>query len=197
MRALRAALLLALALPAAADDAPRVLLETPLGEIEIAVNAARAPLTARNFLRYVADGHYDGGRFHRTVTPENQPDRKVKIDVIQAGVAPARENDGFAPIPLERTRDTGLRHVDGAVSMARDTPDSATSDFFVCVGDQPSLDFGGARNSDGQGFAAFGRVVRGMEVVREVWRSPAKGQALAPPVPILRARLLSPAPVPK
>ena len=173
MRALRAALLLALALPAAADDAPRVLLETPLGEIEIAVNAARAPLTARNFLRYVADGHYDGGRFHRTVTPENQPDRKVKIDVIQAGVAPARENDGFAPIPLERTRDTGLRHVDGAVSMARDTPDSATSDFFVCVGDQPSLDFGGARNPDGQGFAAFGRVVRGMDVVRTVWRSPA------------------------
>jgi len=194
MRALPAALLLALALPAAADEAPRVVLETPLGEIEIAVDAARAPLTARNFLRYVADGHYDGGRFHRTVTPGNQPDRKVKIDVIQAGVAPARENDGFAPIPLERTRETGLAHVDGAVSMARDTPDSATSDFFVCVGDQPSLDFGGARNPDGQGFAAFGRVVRGMEVVRKVWRSPASGQRLDPPVPILRARVVKAAP---
>lgn len=195
MRVLLAALLLALS--AAADEAPRVVLETSLGEIEIAVDTARAPVTARNFLRYVEGGRYDEGRFHRTVTPENQPDRKVKIDVIQAGVAPAREKDDFPPIPLERTRDTGLRHVDGAVSMARDTPDSATSDFFVCVGDQPSLDFGGARNPDGQGFAAFGRVVRGMEVVREVWRSPAKGQALAPPVPILRARLLSPAPVPK
>lgn len=194
MRVLPAALLLALALSAAADEAPRVVLETPLGEIEIAVDAARAPLTARNFLRYVADGHYDGGRFHRTVTPENQPDRKVKIDVVQAGVAPARENDGFAPIPLERTRETGLRHVDGAVSMARDTPDSATSDFFVCVGDQPSLDFGGARNPDGQGFAAFGRVVRGMEVVRKVWRSPASGQRLDPPVPILRARVVKAAP---
>lgn len=197
MSVLPAALLLALALPAAAGDAPRVLLETPLGEIEVAVDAAGAPVTARNFLRYVEGGHYDGGRFHRTVTPENQPDRKVKIDVIQAGVAPAKENDGFAPIPLERTRDTGLAHLDGAVSMARDTPDSATSDFFVCVGDQPSLDFGGARNPDGQGFAAFGRVVRGMDVVRKIWRSPASGQRLEPPVPILRARVLSAAPTAK
>jgi peptidyl-prolyl cis-trans isomerase A (cyclophilin A) len=177
--------------PAAASPrAARVVLETPLGEIELEVDVARAPVTGRNFLRYVEGERYDGGRFHRTVTPENQPDKKVKIDVIQAGVAPAREKDDLPPIPLERTRDTGLAHVDGAVSMARDTPDSATSDFFVCVGDQPSLDFGGARNSDGQGFAAFGRVVRGMEVVRKIWRSPAKGQALAPPVAILRARVV-------
>jgi len=193
-------LLLALSASAAQGAPPptvpaRVVLETSLGEIEISVDLARAPVTARNFLDYVEDGHYDGGRFHRTVTPENQPDRKVKIDVVQAGVAPAREKDDRPPIPLERTRDTGLTHVDGAVSMARDTPGSATSDFFVCVGDQPSLDFGGARNPDGQGFAAFGRVVRGMEVVRRIWRSPARGQALEPPVAILRARLL-PAPSP-
>lgn len=186
--------LLAAPLLAAPPDAPplpsRVVLETPLGEIEIAVDLARAPVTARNFLRYVEGGHYDGGRFHRTVTPENQPANRVKIDVIQAGVAPGREKDDGAPIPLERTRDTGLAHLDGTVSMARDTPDSATSDFFVCVGDQPSLDFGGARNPDGQGFAAFGRVVRGKEVVRKVWLSPAKGQALEPPVPIFRARVV-------
>jgi peptidyl-prolyl cis-trans isomerase A (cyclophilin A) len=175
----------------------RVVLETPLGEIELLVDLARAPVTARNFLGYVEGGHYDGGRFHRTVTPENQPDKKVKIDVIQAGVAPAREEDDRLPIPLERTRDTGLAHVDGAVSMARDTPDSATSDFFVCVGDQPSLDFGGARNPDGQGFAAFGRVVRGMDVVRKIWRSPARGQALDPPVPIVRARVVSTPPGPR
>lgn len=170
----------------------RVVLQTSLGEIEISVDLTRAPVTARNFLSYVEEGHYDGGRFHRTVTPENQPDRKVKIDVVQAGVAPAREKDDRPPIPLERTRDTGLSHVDGAVSMARDAPDSATSDFFVCIGDQPSLDFGGSRNPDGQGFAVFGRVVRGREVVRRIWRSPAKGQALEPPVAILRARLLPP-----
>lgn len=193
-------LLLALLLPLASSPAgtppgpsarqARVVLETGLGEIEVEVDLERAPVTARNFLRYVVDGRYDGGRFHRTVTPQNQPDKKVKIDVIQAGVAPAREKDDFPPIPLERTRDTGLSHVDGAVSMARDTPDSATSDFFLCVGDQPSLDFGGARNPDGQGFAAFGRVVRGMDVVRKAWSSPAKGQALVPPVPILRARVV-------
>jgi len=197
VRATALPLLLALSAHAAPPPAApaRVVLETALGEIEVAVDLARAPVTARNFLGYVEAGAYDGGRFHRTVTPENQPDRKVKIDVVQAGVAPAREKDDRAPIPLERTRDTGLAHVDGAISMARDTPDSATSDFFVCVGDQPSLDFGGARNPDGQGFAAFGRVVRGMEVVRRIWRSPAKGQALEPPVAILRARLL-PAPSP-
>ncbi len=194
-------LLLALLLPFASAPATaeppapkpagvRVLLETTLGEIELLVDVAHAPVTARNFLRTVEDGRYDGGRFHRTVTPENQPDKKVKIDVIQAGVAPGQEKLDGPPIPLERTRDTGLAHVDGAVSMARDTPDSATSDFFVCVGDQPSLDFGGARNPDGQGFAAFGRVARGMDVVRRIWRSPAKAQSLEPPVVIVGARVL-------
>lgn len=201
MLALALPLLLALeASPAPAaslpTSPPRVVLETSLGEIELSIDAERAPVTARNFLAYVEAGAYDGGRFHRTVTPENQPGRKVRIDVIQAGVEPGREKADRPPIPLERTRDTGLTHVDGAVSMARDTPDSATSDFFVCVGDQPSLDFGGARNPDGQGFAAFGRVVRGIEVVRKIWRSPAKGQALDPPVAILRARILASGPAP-
>jgi peptidyl-prolyl cis-trans isomerase A (cyclophilin A) len=199
------ALLLPLASASAAANPPapetgsvRVLLETALGEIELLVDVAHAPVTARNFLRYARDGRYDGGRFHRTVTPENQPDRKVKIDVIQAGVPPEREKLDWPPIPLERTRDTGLAHVDGTVSMARDTPDSATADFFICVGDQPALDFGGARNPDGQGFAAFGRVVRGLDVVRLVWQSPAKGQALEPPVRIVRARILAaPAPAPR
>jgi len=168
----------------------RVLLETALGEIELEVDLARAPVTARNFLRYVSAGRYDGGRFHRTVTPQNQPGNPVKIDVIQGGEAPAQEASDFPPIPLERTRDTGLRHVDGALSMARAGPDSATGDFFICVGPQPALDFGGRRNPDGQGFAAFGRVVRGLEVVRRIWRAPASGQALAPPVALRRVRVL-------
>jgi peptidyl-prolyl cis-trans isomerase A (cyclophilin A) len=132
-------------------------------------------------------GHYEGGRFHRTVRADNQPQNRVKIDVVQAGVNPARAAEDFAPIALERTRDTGLRHLDGTISMARDGPDTATSDFFICVGDQPELDFGGRRNPDGQGFAAFGRVVRGMDVVRKIHRAPADGQALAPPIAIRRA----------
>jgi len=90
------------------------------------------------------------------------------------------------PIELERTSVTGLRHVDGTLSMARGGPDSATSSFFICIGDQPALDFGGHRNLDGQGFAAFGRVTRGMDVVKKIQASPAEAQRLTPPVIITR-----------
>jgi peptidyl-prolyl cis-trans isomerase A (cyclophilin A) len=167
-----------------------VLLETALGAVEIEVDAARAPATAANFLRYVDAARYDGGRFHRTVTLGNQPQSPVKIEVVQAGVAPDKEKQDFPPIPIERTRDTGLLHKDGTVSMARAGPDTATSDFFICVGDQPALDFGGKRNPDGQGFAAFGRVVKGMDVVRKIHASPSQEQTLKPPVRILRAKRL-------
>ena len=103
-----------------------------------------APGTTANFLRYVDAGHYDGGTFHRTVKMDNQPESPVKIEVIQAGVNADRAKDGFPAIPLERTSVTGLAHKDGAVSMARGAPDSATSGWFICINDQPSLDFGGA-----------------------------------------------------
>ncbi len=165
-----------------------VVLRTSQGNIEMEVDATRAPITTANFLRYVDGGYYEGGRFHRTVRLDNQPGKDVLIEVIQAGVSPMPARPGFGPIRLERTKDTGLRHVDGALSMARDGPDTATSDFFICIGDQPELDFGGQRNPDGQGFAAFGRVVKGMEVVRKIQRLPADGQGLTPPVPILSAK---------
>ncbi len=180
-------ILLALQSPADAR-APVVVLRTEAGDVELLVDTARAPATAANFLRYVDAGHYDGGRFHRTVRLDNQPGKTVLIEVVQAGANPAREADGFPPIALERTSATGLRHLEGTVSMARDGPDTATSDFFVCIGDQPGLDFGGRRNPDGQGFGAFGRVVRGMDVVRRIQSAPADGQSLTPPVRILSAR---------
>lgn len=170
----------------------RVRLETEAGVIEMGLDARAAPATVHNFLRYVSGGHYDGGRFHRTVTPDNQPDDRIRIEVIQAGAAP--ETPGFPPIALERTSTTGLRHRDGTISMARSTPDSATSDFFICIGDQPELDFGGKRNPDGQGFAAFGQVTTGMDVVRRIQRAPAAGQRLTPPVRILNARVLEDTP---
>lgn len=167
-----------------------VLLHTDAGDIRIEVDTTHAPKTAANFLRYVREGFYNGGVFHRTVTPGNQPENKVKIEVIQGGANPSDKRPQFAPVPLERTSVTGLHHIDGAVSMARDEPDTATSDFFICIGDQRELDFGGKRNPDGQGFAAFGRVTRGMDVVRRIQRSRADGQTLTPPVRILSAVVL-------
>jgi cyclophilin family peptidyl-prolyl cis-trans isomerase len=167
----------------------RVILETELGNIEIELNARQAPRTTGNFLRYVKAGFYDGGVFHRAVTLANQPANPVKIEVIQAAMNRGKEKEAFPPISIERTRDTGLRHLDGTVSMAREGPDTAQHHFFICIGDQPALDFGGARNPDGQGFAAFGKVVRGLEVARRIQQAPAEGQALAPPIKILRATL--------
>ena len=171
-----------------AQSPVRVVLQTELGDIVLEIDTKRAPNTAANFLRYVDAHHYDGGTFHRTVKMDNQPDSPVKIEVIQAGVNADRAKDGFPAIPIERTSVTGLRHTDGAISMARGQPDSATSGWFICINDQPSLDFGGARNPDGQGFAAFGRVVQGMDVARKIQHAPnTDAQRLTPPIKILNA----------
>ena len=172
----------------------RVLVQTELGNIVIEVDAAKAPGTTANFLKYVEAGHYNGGTFHRTVKMDNQPQSDVKIEVIQAGVNQEVAKSGFPPIPIERTSVTGILHKDGVVSMARGEPDSATSGWFICINDQPSLDFGGKRNPDGQGFAAFGRVVSGMDVVRKIQMAPssadrqtnAEAQRLTPPIKILK-----------
>jgi peptidyl-prolyl cis-trans isomerase A (cyclophilin A) len=172
----------------AAQTPVRVLVQTELGDIVLEIDTTRAPNTAANFLRYVDEGHYNGGTFHRTVKMDNQPDSPVKIEVIQAGVSAEHASDGFPPIPLERTSVTGLRHTDGVISMARGQADSASSGWFICINDQPALDFGGARNPDGQGFAAFGRVVGGMDVVRKIQQAPnTDAQRLTPPIKILRA----------
>jgi len=170
----------------AVSGRPRVLIQTASGDIELQLDARAAPVTVTNFLRYAQEGLFADGAFFRTVTPSNQPTNAVKIAVIQARPNPLRSNDLLAPIPLERTRDTGLKHVDGTISMARDGPDTAQGDFFLCIGEQPELDFGGRRNPDGQGFAVFGQVVRGMEVVRAIHASRAKDQQLDPPVRIQR-----------
>jgi len=170
------------------QDTVTVRIITEFGNIDIELYAKKAPITVQNFLRYIDGGFYNGGIFHRTVKLDNQPDKKILIEVIQAGANPdsLEKKKGFPPITLERTNKTGLRHLNGTISMARDTPNSATSDFFICIGDQPSLDYGGKRNPDGQGFAAFGKVVKGMDVVKRIQMAPAEGQRLTPPVRILR-----------
>jgi len=124
---------------------------------------------------------------------QNQPDNQIKIEVIQANINPARRPDAFPPIALERTSVTGLHHLDGTISMGRSaSPDSAASEIFICIGDQPSLDFGGMRNPDGQGFAAFGQVVHGMDVVRKIQTSPAEKQKLVPAIGITGAEVVKP-----
>lgn len=177
--------------PRPAADIVPVVIETSMGQIEVAIDTRRAPATAANFLKYVDAGLYDGGGFHRTVTPNNQPDDAVRIEVVQADMPKAKAAERRAAIALERTSVTGLRHEDGAISMARAAPDSAQSSFFICVNDQPALDFGGKRNPDGQGFAAFGRVTRGMDVVRKIQAAPSQAQALTPPIEIIRVHRVS------
>lgn len=172
---------------------PRVAIVTELGTIEVEIAAAAAPVTVANFLDYVDAGAFTNSAFYRTVTLDNQPDNEVKIEVIQGGLGmdkitgPARNK----PISQETTRQTGLQHRDGTISMARLAPDSATSEFFICIGDQPELDFGGRRNPDGQGFAAFGWVVSGPAVVKRIQLSPHEKQDLTPQVAIHEIKRLN------
>ena len=172
---------------------PLVVFQTEKGSITIEVDAVRAPLSAANFLKYVDGGFYDGGTINRAVRPDNTVRHDVEIQVIQFQIDRARRQEQFAPIALERTSATGLKHVNGAVSMARAGPDTATGSFSIVIGDQPEMDFGGKRNPDGQGFAVFGRVVKGMDVVKAIQASPTGqrgaygSETLDPPIGILRA----------
>jgi cyclophilin family peptidyl-prolyl cis-trans isomerase len=168
-------------------DQPRVRIQTAIGDIELELDARAAPQTVTNFLHYVHEGWYSDGAFHRTVRADNQPDDTVRIAVIQAAADKSRQQQFPDPILLERTRDTGLRHVAGSITMAREGPDTARDEFAICLTDQPELDFGGQRNPDGQGFAVFGKVVEGMDVVEKIHQSPAEGQKLVPPIRIQRA----------
>jgi peptidyl-prolyl cis-trans isomerase A (cyclophilin A) len=162
-----------------------LLLRTELGDIHIRVDFKHAPVTAANFLRYADAGLFDSACFYRVVRLDNQPANPVKIEVIQGGRY-EKEDKGFPPVLHETTKLTRLRHRNGTISMARNQPGSATSEFFICVGDQPELDFGGKRNPDGQGFAAFGKVTEGMEVVRKIHSLQAPGQYLIKPVVIYK-----------
>jgi peptidyl-prolyl cis-trans isomerase A (cyclophilin A) len=168
----------------AGDENPVVLIKTDLGDIKVEVFAGNAPLTAANFLKYVDAGLYKNASFYRVVRMDNQPQNLVKIEVIQGGLGFSDEETPFPPIAHETTAKTGLLHKDGIISMARSAPGSATSEIFICIGDQPELDFGGKRNPDGQGFAAFGRIIEGMDVVRKIQQQPDEKQMLKQPVTI-------------
>lgn len=162
----------------------KLVIKTEFGDIHLLLENQKAPVTTANFLRYVDANMFDSSLFYRVVRPDNQQADSVRIEVIQGGRF-EKEDEGFPPIEHETTAVTGLRHLDGTLSMARAAPGTATSEFFICVGDQPELDYGGNRNPDGQGFAAFGHVVKGMEVVRRIHSIEAPRQYLAKPIVIL------------
>ena len=170
------------------DEKIEVVMSTTQGDIVIELAIQDAPLTASNFLSLVDGGHLDGALFYRTVYPEND-NGTPPISVIQGGLGDASE--AFATVAHETTDETGILHTDGVISMARGEPGTASTEFFICIGDQPALDFGGNRNNDQLGFATFGRVVDGMDVVRAIHNSPSdtpvdddyfKGQILEDPV---------------
>ncbi len=172
-----------------------VAIDTDAGTMIVEIDVAHAPATAANFLKHVDQGSYAGGSFYRAVTPAT--DRgKPPIAVIQGGRG-LKPDDTVASIAHEPTSQTGLRHRDGTISMARGAPGTAATEFFICIGDQPALDAGGTRNPDSLGFAAFGRVVSGMDLVRAIQSRRAdgpasdpyvEGQMLNPPVTIITAR---------
>ena len=170
-----------------------VVIHTERGDIALTLDAAHAPISTCNFLRYVEAGRYADGTFFRTVVAATNAN-PYPIDVIQAQTTAGSDDPGLGAITLERTRDTGLSHVAGTISMARDGPDTATSSFFIVTQDTPALDFGGGRNPDGQGFAAFGHVTTGLDLVRAIQALPAVDEAIAEPVKITSVELLGAAP---
>lgn len=190
---MKSILLISLLLAALHDWAqlPVVAIETVFGIIRVEVDTLNAPVTARNFLAHIRKNSYENAVFYRTVRMDNQPNSSVKIEVIQGGIFTQARFKEIVPIRHETTQETGLKHLDGTISMARMEPGTASTEFFICIGNQPELDFGGKRNPDGQGFAAFGRVIEGMDVVRTIQQQPDRNQTLLHPVIIRSLRIES------
>lgn len=168
------------------ENNPHIIIETKFGKIEAELYPQQAPKTVGIFLSYVDSGMYKNCTFYRILNNENQPSDAYKAELIQGGIWRTKYKQArtYAGIPHETTAQTGILHKDGTLSMARLEPGTATTEFFICIGDQSGLDFGGENNPDGQGYAAFGKVVKGMDVVRRIQHQPDVDQSLHPPVSI-------------
>ena len=173
----------------AASQNQNVVFNTELGKIVAELYPDKAPATCDNFVKYIKNGKFEGAHFYRVVRLNNQSSSKVKIEVIQGGLGFDVEESPYPCIRHETTEETGLLHENGTLSMARAEPGTASSEFFICIGDQPELDFGGKRNTDGQGFAAFGKVVLGMDIVKQILNMPDNAQMLISPVSILSVEI--------
>jgi peptidyl-prolyl cis-trans isomerase A (cyclophilin A) len=186
MKNLAHIILLVFLLNACGTPYPRILMETEMGEITLEVYPDKAQVTASNFLTYIDENRFEGAVFYRIVRSNNQPGDSIRIAVIQGGLYEDDHPAMLPPITHETTDQTGILHKDGVISMARWHPGTATSEFFICIGDQPELDYHGKRNPDEQGFAAFGKVIAGMDVVIKIHQLPVEGQYLDPTVKILK-----------
>lgn len=171
---------------------PRIVVETKFGEIEIELYPDKAPKSVTAFLSYVDSGFYKNSSFYRVLKEENQPSASFKSELIQGGIWQTNYKKGSSlpGIPHEPTNQTGIKHTNGTISLARTTPGSASSEFFICLGDQPAYDFGGAANIDGQGFAAFGKVIKGIDIVRRIHQQPDFEESFELPVVIFNIRRL-------
>jgi peptidyl-prolyl cis-trans isomerase A (cyclophilin A) len=191
---LGAGLVLATPVAAFAAGKPRVSIKTGRGTIVVELENRAAPLTSANFLRYVDAKSFDGGSFYRAARTRGRLDKDGTI-VGQ----PESKVRPFPPIRHESTTRTGLKHLNGTISLGRFAPGTATNNFFICVGDQPYLDAHPEDKSgdDNLGYAAFGQVVSGMDVVEKILTLPTagatkfkdqRGQWLTHPVPITTMR---------
>ena len=171
---------------------PHVIISTGFGDIEAEIYIDKAPKTSAAFLQYIDSGLYNRSYFYRVLTIDNQPSDAAKAKLIQGGIwkTNAAKSTALPGITHETTQQTGIKHTDGVLSMARLAPGTATTEFFICVGDQLGFDYGGENNPDGQGYAAFGKVVKGMDVVRKIYDQPENDQAFTPPVAIISIKRL-------
>ena len=163
---------------------PIIIMETSIGTISAELFPRQAPITVKNFLSYIKKNRYDECHFYRVVHSNNQPENKILIEVIQGGLGIDKHPMELEAITHENTNQTNILHKNGTISMARLKPGTASSEFFICINDQPELDYGGKRNSDGQGFAAFGQVIKGMEIVKKIQMLESKDQILNDSIPI-------------
>jgi peptidyl-prolyl cis-trans isomerase A (cyclophilin A) len=168
-------------------DTPHVVIQTQAGDIEVEVYPKMAPRTVAAFLSYVDSGLYKKCNFYRVLNEENQATGTDPSELIQGGIWRTMHAKAVSlpGVPHESTQQTHILHADGVISLARQAPGTATTEFFICVGDQPGFDYGGKNNPDGQGYAAFGKVVKGMDVVRAIYGMPEEDQSFTPPVAIL------------
>ena len=170
------------------SDNPHVEIQTRFGDIELELYSKKAPKTVAAFLSYIDSGFYDRSSFYRVMNQENQVIDSWKAELIQGGLWKTNYQKAttLPGIPHESTKQTGIKHTNGIISMARLNPGTATTEFFICVGDQPGFDFGGENNEDGQGYAAFGKVVKGSDILQKIYSQSDRNQSFDPPVHIFK-----------